>query len=151
MGEYDTEERKRSKKKKVLFNTSLRDLMICEGAAVVCAKRRDTLCFVRFMLEQMPAPALHTCAKMLTEASDLAKALLLQMVLNIHQSKPLRVNMIEPVELEPLKKIEKIRRFSNEENRLTNESMGTLLKSSEYCGPIRKKSYLYVSGIIGMA
>ena len=45
----------------------------------------------------------------------------------------------------------KIRRFSNKELRLTKESMGALPKSSEYCGPIRKKSYSYVSGIIGMA
>ena len=35
--------------------------------------------------------------------------------------------------------------------RVTKESMGALPKSSEYCGPIRKKSYSYVSGIIGMA
>ena len=31
------------------------------------------------------------------------------------------------------------------------ESMETLLKPSEYCEPIRKKSYHYVSGIVGMA
>ena len=29
--------------------------------------------------------------------------------------------------------------------------MGALPKSSEYCGPIKKKSYSYVSGIIGIA
>ena len=29
--------------------------------------------------------------------------------------------------------------------------MAILLKSSEYCGPIRKNSYDYVSGIVGMA
>ena len=29
--------------------------------------------------------------------------------------------------------------------------MGAQTKSSEYCGPIRKKSYYYVSGIVGMA
>ena len=29
--------------------------------------------------------------------------------------------------------------------------MGALPKSSEYCAPIRKKSYSYVSGIIGIA
>ena len=29
--------------------------------------------------------------------------------------------------------------------------MGILPKSSEYCGPIRKKSYSYVSGVIGIA
>ena len=34
---------------------------------------------------------------------------------------------------------------------LTKESMGALPKSSEYCGPIKKKSYSYVSGIKGIA
>ena len=29
--------------------------------------------------------------------------------------------------------------------------MGTLVRPSEYCGPVRKKSYHYVPGIIGMA
>ena len=59
--------------------------------------------------------------------------------------------MKEPVKLEPMRKIDEISRFSNKEQRLTKESMGTLPKSSECCGPIRKKSYCYVSGIIVMA
>ena len=64
----------------------------------------------------------------------------------------MRVNMKEPEELEPMKKVDEIRKFSNkEELRLTKESMGALLKSSEFCGPIRKKSYSYVSAIVGMA
>ena len=48
---------------KVLLMTSLRDLMICKGAAVACAKRRDAHSFVRFMLEQILVPALNNCAK----------------------------------------------------------------------------------------
>ena len=58
--------------------------------------------------------------------------------------------MKEPVELEPMKKIDEIRRFPNKDMRLSKESMGALPKSSEYCGPIRKKLCCYVSGIIGM-
>ena len=69
----------------------------------------------------------------------------------MHQSKPMRLNIKEPVELEPMRNIDEIRRFSNKELRLTKESMGAMLKTSEYCGPIRKKSYSYVSGIIGIA
>ena len=46
-----------------------------------------------------------------------------------------------------MKKIDEMRRFSNKEMRLS----GALPKSSEYCKPIRKKSYKYVSGITGMA
>ena len=91
--EYDSEERKRSKEEKVFLMTNLRDLIVQEGAAVACAKRRDALCFIRFLIEQISVPALNTCVKMLRE----------------------------------------------------------LPKSSEYCGPIKKKSYSYVSGIIGIA
>ena len=58
--------------------------------------------------------------------------------------------MKEPEELEPMKKVDEIRRFSNKELRDTKESMRALLNSSEYCGPLRKKSYSYVSGIVGM-
>ena len=55
--EYDSEERKRSKEEKVFLMTNLRDLIINEGAAVACAKRRDALCFIRFMMEQISVPA----------------------------------------------------------------------------------------------
>ena len=150
-GESGSEERKRSKGEKVFLTTSMRDLIAQEGAAVARAKRRDALCFIRFMIEQISVPALNTCIKMLREGDEGAKALLLLALLDIHQSKPMRVNMKEPVELEPIKKIDEMRKYSNKEMKLAKESMGALPKSSENCGPIRKKSYSYVSGIIGMA
>ena len=91
------------------------------------------------------------CSFLLKEGDEQTKALLLLALLNIYTSKPMRVNIKEPVELEPMKKIDEIRRFSNRELRFSKESMGALPKSSEYCGPIKKKSYSYVSGIIGIA
>ena len=148
-GKYDSEERKITKGEIVFLITSMRDLITQEGAAVACAKRRDALCFIRFMIEQISVPAVKTCVKIKREDDERAKALLLLALLDIHQSKPMRVNMKEPVELESMKKIDEIRRFSKKEMRLTKESMGALPKSSEYGGPIRKKSYSYVSGIAG--
>ena len=130
-GEYDSEERKRSKDEKVFLMTSVRDLMTQEGAAVACAKRRDALCIVRFIIEQISVPELSTCFKMLREGDERAKALLLQALLDVYQSKPMRVNMKEPVQLEPMKKIGKIRRFSYRELKLWKESMGALPRSSE--------------------
>ena len=59
-GEYDSEERKSSKEEKVFLMTNLRDLITQEGAAVPCAKRRDALCFIRFMIGQISVPALNT-------------------------------------------------------------------------------------------
>ena len=149
--EYESEERKRSKEEKVFLMTSMRDLIIQEGMAVACAKLRDALCFIRFMVEHISVPALNTCVKMLREGDDRAKALLLLALLDMHQSTPMRVNMKEPVELEPMRKIDEIRRFSNKELKLTKDYMGALPRSNEYYGLIRKKSYCYVSGVIGIA
>ena len=150
-GDYDSEEKKRSKEDKVFLMTSMRDLIIQEGTSVACAKRRDALCFIRFMIEQNSVLALNTCIKMLREGDERAKALLLLALLDVHQSKPRRVNMKEPVELEPMRKIDEIPKFSNKELMLTKEYMGATAESSEYCETIRKKSYSYVSGIIGIA
>ena len=118
----------------------MRDLITQEEAAIACAKRRDALCFIRFMIEQMSVPVLNTCVKMLREGDEQVKALLLPALLDIYQSKPMRVNMKEPVELEPMRKLDEKRRFSIKELRLTKEFMRALPKSSEYFGPIRKKS-----------
>ena len=116
---YDSEESKRSKEEKVLLMTILKDLLTPERAAVACAKQRDTFRILRFMIEQMSVPALNSCAKMLRECSDRAKTLFLQALLDRHQSKPMRVSLKEPVELEPMKKVDEIRRLSNKELRLT--------------------------------
>ena len=91
------EERKRPKeeKEKVFLMTNLRDLIIQEGIAVACAKRRHALCFIRLMIEQISVPALNTCVKMLKEGDERAKVLLLLALLEMHQSKPMRVNMRE--------------------------------------------------------
>ena len=92
--------------------------------------RDDALCFIRFMIEQISVPTMNTCVKMLREGDERVRALLLLALLDILQSKPMRVNMKEPVELEPMRKIDEIRRFSNKELRLTRESMGALSKSN---------------------
>ena len=56
---------------------------------------------------------------MLKEGDERVKALLLLALLDMYQRKPMRVNMKEPEELEPMRKIYKIRRFSNKELILT--------------------------------
>ena len=137
--EYDSEEKKRSKEEKVFLMTNLRDLMTQEGAAIAFAKRRDALCFIRFMVEQISVPALNTCVKMLREGDARAKALLLLALLDMHQSKPMRVNMKEPEELEPMRKIDEIRRFSNKELRLTKDVLSSSRKSQRRIGVNTRK------------
>ena len=121
--------------------TSMRDPMNQEGAAVACAKRRNALCFIQFMLQQISVPALNTCVNMLREGDERAKALLLLALFDKHQSKTMRMNMKEPVELEPMKKIDEIRRFSNKKLRLTKESMGSPVNIADRSGRNRTVTY----------
>ena len=95
-------------------------------------------CFIKFILEQMSAPALNTCANILEEVCEPKRTVLLQALVYIHESKALRVKMKEPEGLEPLRKIDEIKSFSNKELRLSIESMGTLVRSSEHCRPVKK-------------
>ena len=60
MEQYNSDDRKRPKEKKVILMTSHRDLMIDEGAAVACSIRRDSFIFVRYMLERFLVPAQNT-------------------------------------------------------------------------------------------
>ena len=62
----------------------LRDLIICEGAAMTRAKPRDALCLVRFLLKQMSAPALKNCAKIMKEGREPKPTLFLEAVVSIH-------------------------------------------------------------------
>ena len=59
-------------------------------------------------------------------------------LIDFHQSKQLRLKMSVLVELKSLEKADATRNFSNEESRLTKESMGLQIKFSAYCGPERK-------------
>ena len=104
----------------------------------MCETERRTLFCSVPVGTNIATSAEYLCVK-LREGGEPAKTLLLQALLDIHQSKAMRVNMKEPVELEPLKKIDEIRRFSNKELRLMKQPMGSLLKHSEYSGSIRKK------------
>ena len=138
-----------SKQEKVPLMTSVWHLMICERAAVACAKRRDALCFVQFKLEQASVLAVKTCAKILREGSDLANTLLLQALLDIHQSKPMRVIMKKTCRT---RTPEKDRwKKDSQKGPYAHLNEVEVPKSSEYCVPIRKKSYHYMSGIVGMA
>ena len=63
------------------------------------------------MMAQISEPALNTCVKILREGDERAKALLLLALLDMQQSKPMRVNIEEPEELEPMRKRDEIRRI----------------------------------------
>ena len=86
-------------------------------------------------------PALNTCVKILREGDERAKVLLLLAILDINQGKPKRVNMKEPMEPEPMRKIDEIRRFLNKELRLTKDSMGNPVNTVDGSGKNHTATY----------
>ena len=53
----------------------------------------------------------------------------------------MRVNMKEPMELEPMRKIDEIRRFLNKELRLTKDSMGNPVNTVDRSGKNHTATY----------
>ena len=96
--------------------------MIWGLATVAWAERREALRFIRLVLEQVSASELIRRAKLLKEDSELKRTLLLEALVAIHQSKPLRVSMKESVEMELLRTIGEIIGFSNNNLRLTKKN-----------------------------
>ena len=73
----------------------------------MCEKERRSLFRPVLVGTNIGTSAEYFC-QMLRKGSVLAKTLLLQALLDLHQKKPVRVKMYEPVELEPLKKFDEI-------------------------------------------
>ena len=105
------------------------------------AEWREALRFIRLVLEQVSASELIRRAKLLKEDSELKRTLLLQALVAIHQSKPLRVSMKESVEMELLRRIGEIIGFSNNNLRLTKKIKRKLVEFSDYCRSTREKFY----------
>ena len=71
-----TRRRQSGQKLKKFFYGTERS-MIKKEATIACAKLRDALCFIKFMLEQMSA-ALSTCSKKIKEGCEPKKTLLIR-------------------------------------------------------------------------
>ena len=119
--------------------------------AIAWAKRKDALCFVRFVVDRVPTPVLGECIKIIRQKGVDCERNFLRALLELYQDMPLTVPNKESNDMESYRKLEEVRRYSNKELKVSRELIEAVKGQKDFATLGRLKSFQYVSGIPGMA
>ena len=120
-------------------------------SAIAWAKRKDALCFVRFVVDRIPTPVLGECIKIIRQKGVDSERNFLRALLELYQDMPLTVPNRESNDMESYRKLEEVRRYSNKELKVNRELIEAVRGQKDFATLGKLKSFQYVSGIPGMA
>ena len=149
--EYDASNDLKSKEQELELMEALRALISKDDSAIAWAKRKDALCFVRFVVDRIPTPVLGECIKIIRQKGVDFERNFLRGHLEIYQDMPLVVPNRESNDMESYRKLEEVRRCSNKGLKVSRELIGTARGRKDFATLGKLKSFQYVSGIPGMA
>ena len=89
--EYEANNDSISKKQELELMEALRLLISKDDSAIVWAKRNDTLCFVRFVVDSIPTPVLEECVRTIRQEGADREQSFLRALLELYQDMPLQV------------------------------------------------------------
>ena len=92
-------------------------------SAIARAKRKDALCFVRFVVDRIPTPVLEECIKAIRQGGVDRERTFLRALLESYQDMPLQIPTREPNDVESYRRLEEVRRYSNKELKVGRESV----------------------------
>ena len=145
--EYEASNDSKSREQELELMEALRPLISKDDSAIAWAKRKDALCFVRFVVDRIPTPVLGECIKI----RNYCERNFLRAFLELYQDMPLTVPNKESNDMESYRKLEEVRRYSNKELKVSRELIEAVKGQKHFATLGRLKSFQYVSGIPGMA
>ena len=149
--EYEASNDSKSRKQELELMEALRALISKDDSAIAWAKRKDALCFVRFVVDRIPTPVLGECKKIIRQKGVDCERNFLRALLELYQDMPLTVPSKESNDMESYRKLEEVRRYSNKELKVSRELIEAVRGQKEFATLGKLKSFQYVSGIPGMA
>ena len=149
--EHEASNDLKSKEQELELMEALRALTSKDDSAIVSAKRKDALCFVRFVVDRIPTSVLGECIKIIRQKGVDCEKNFLRALLELYQDMPLIVLIRESNEMESYRKLEEVRRYSNKELKVSREMIETVRGQKDFATLGKLKSFQYVSGIPGMA
>ena len=148
---YEASNDLKSKEQEVELMEALRALISKDDSATASAKRKDALCFVRFVVDRIPTPVLGECIKIIRQKGVDCKKKFLRALLELYQDMPLIVPNRESNDMESYRKLEEVRRYSNKELKKSRELIEAVRGQKDFATLGKLKSFQYVSGIPAMA
>ena len=149
--EYEARNDSKSREQELELMEALRALMLKDDSAIAWAKRKDALCFVRFVVDRIPTPVLGECIKIIRQKGVDCERNFLRALLELYQDMPLTVPNKESNDMESYRKLEEVRRYSNKELKVSRELIEAAKGQKDFATLGKLKSFQYVSGIPGMA
>ena len=149
--DYEANNDSKMREQEVELMKALRVLISRDDLAISWAKRRDTLCFVRFVVDRIPTTALGECIKIIRQGGVECEQNFLRALLELYQDMLLPIPSKESNDMESYRRLEKVIRYSNKELKISRESIEAVRGQKDYATLGKLKSFQYVSGIPGMA
>ena len=149
--EYEASNDLNSKEQEMELMETLRALISKDDSATAWAKRKDALCFVRFVVDGIPTPVLGECMKIIRQKGADCERNFLRALLELYQDMPLVVPNMESSDMESYRKLEEVRRYSNKELKVSRELIEAVGGQKDFATLGKLKSFQDVSGIPGMA
>ena len=149
--EYEANNDSISKEQELELMEARRMLISRDDSAIAWAKRKDALCFVRFVVDRIPTPVLVECIKTIRQGGVDGERNLLRTLLEQYQDMPLGIPNKESNDMESYRRLEEVRRYSNKELKLSREFIERVRGQKDCATQGKLTSFQYVSGIPGMA
>ena len=140
-----------SKEHELELMEALRMLISRDAFAIAWAKRKDALCFLRFLVDRIPTHVLGECIKTIRQGAVDGERNFLRALLELYQDMPLAIPNKESNDMESYRRLEEVRRYSNKELKVSRELIEAVRGQKVYATLGKLKSFQYVSGIPGMA
>ena len=113
--EYEANNDSKSEEQQLELMEALRVLISRDDSTIAWAKRKDALCFVRFVVDRIPTPVLEECIKTIRQGGVDREQKFLRALLELYQDIPLLIPNKEPNDMESYHRLEEVRRYSNKE------------------------------------
>ena len=81
-----------------------------DDSAISWAKRKDALCFVRFLVDRISTPVLEECIKTIRQGGVDCEQNFLRALLELYQDMPLPIPNKELNDMESYRRLEEVRR-----------------------------------------
>ena len=89
--EYESSNDSKSKEQEPELMEALRTLISRDDSAIAWAKRKDALCFLRFVVDCIPIPVLEECKKTIRQGGVDRERIFLRALLELYQDMPLLI------------------------------------------------------------
>ena len=97
-----------------------------DDSAIAWAKRKDALCFVRFVVDRMPTPVLGECIKTIRQGGIDCERNFLRALLELYQDMPLAIPNKESNDMGSYRRLEEVGRYSSKELKVKWELIETV-------------------------